>query len=71
MFLQNMNLLLSKTPTQQIQTYVFPLIFAALEADNSQIQVRFSFSEVVTISSNTQFLFLSEDEIMHGEFLKN
>ncbi|GFN83526.1 scy1-like protein 2 [Plakobranchus ocellatus] len=38
MFLQNMNLLLSKTPTQQIQTYVFPLIFAALEADNSQIQ---------------------------------
>lgn len=38
MFLQNMSLLLSKTPTQQIQAYVFPLIFAALEADNSQIQ---------------------------------
>ncbi|KAH9518743.1 SCY1-like protein 2 [Bulinus truncatus] len=38
MFLQNMNLLLSKTPAQQIQTYVFPLIFAALEADSPQIQ---------------------------------
>lgn len=38
MFLQNMNLLLSKTPPQQIQTYVFPLIFSALEADSPQIQ---------------------------------
>ncbi|XP_059155505.1 SCY1-like protein 2 isoform X2 [Physella acuta] len=38
MFLQNMNLLLSKTPTQQIQTYVFPLIFSALESDSPQIQ---------------------------------
>ncbi|XP_035825560.1 SCY1-like protein 2 [Aplysia californica] len=38
MFLQNMNLLLSKTPTQQLQTYVFPLIFSALESDSPQIQ---------------------------------
>ncbi|CAG5134144.1 unnamed protein product [Candidula unifasciata] len=38
MFLQNMSLLLSKTPAQQIQTYVFPLIFSALESDSPQIQ---------------------------------
>ncbi|ESP05108.1 hypothetical protein LOTGIDRAFT_151904 [Lottia gigantea] len=37
-FLQNMNLLLSKTPQNDIKTHVLPMINQALESDNSQIQ---------------------------------
>lgn len=37
-FMQNMSLLLSKTPTSDIQAQVLPMIFRALEADSPQIQ---------------------------------
>nr|KAG5685486.1 hypothetical protein BaRGS_003379 [Batillaria attramentaria] len=37
-FLQNMNLLLSKTPKNDIQAHVLPMVFRALEADSPQIQ---------------------------------
>lgn len=38
LFLQNMNLLLSKTPKSDIQNHVLPMLFRALEADSPQIQ---------------------------------
>lgn len=38
--MQNMGLLLSKTPKSDIQTHVLPMIFRALEADSPQIQVQ-------------------------------
>ncbi|KAK6184566.1 hypothetical protein SNE40_007015 [Patella caerulea] len=37
-FLQNMNLLLSKTPQQDIKAHVLPMINQALESNNPQIQ---------------------------------
>ncbi|XP_076472048.1 SCY1-like protein 2 [Babylonia areolata] len=38
LFLQNMNLLLSKTPKSDIQNHVLPMLFRAVEADSAQIQ---------------------------------
>ncbi|KAL5006865.1 hypothetical protein ScPMuIL_015671 [Solemya velum] len=37
-FLQNMDLLLSKTPQADIKNYVLPMIYRALEAESPQIQ---------------------------------
>lgn len=37
-FMQNMSLLLKKTPASDIKTHVLPMIYRALESDNSQIQ---------------------------------
>ena len=39
LFLQNMNLLLSKTPKADIQNHVLPMLFRSVEADSPQIQV--------------------------------
>ena len=38
-FLQNMNLLLSKTPPSDICDHVLPMVYRALEGDAPQIQV--------------------------------
>jgi SCY1-like protein 2 len=37
-FLQNMQLLLSKTPQADIRNHVLPMVARALEADQQQIQ---------------------------------
>ena len=36
--LQNMSLLLSKTPPAEIKLYVLPMVYEAVEANNPQIQ---------------------------------
>ena len=38
--MQNMNLLLSKTPPSDICDHVLPMVYRALEANTPQIQVR-------------------------------
>ena len=38
-FLQNMNLLLQKTPQNDIKNHVLPMVYRALEANTLQIQV--------------------------------
>ena len=38
-FLQNMNLLLSKTPQADIRNHVLPMVYRSLECDTPQIQV--------------------------------
>ncbi|XP_067654705.1 SCY1-like protein 2 isoform X2 [Haliotis asinina] len=55
-FLQNMNLLLSKTPQQDIKTHILPMIHRALEVDNPQIQelclnIVPTFAELIEYSS--------------------
>jgi len=41
-FLQNMSLLLNKTPPADIRNHVLPMIAQALEANQQQIQVQMS-----------------------------
>ncbi|XP_046552387.1 SCY1-like protein 2 isoform X2 [Haliotis rubra] len=55
-FLQNMSLLLSKTPQQDIKTHILPMIYRALEVDNPQIQelclnIVPTFAELIEYSS--------------------
>ncbi|XP_071104426.1 SCY1-like protein 2 isoform X3 [Haliotis cracherodii] len=55
-FLQNMNLLLGKTPQQDIKTQILPMIYRALEVDNPQIQelclnIVPTFAEMIEYSS--------------------
>ena len=38
-FLQNMNLLLSKTPQNDIRNYILPLLYRALESNAPPVQV--------------------------------
>jgi len=38
-FMQNMNLLLKKTPAADIKAHVLPMIYRALESGSTQIQV--------------------------------
>lgn len=42
-FMQKMELLLSKCPPTVIANHVLPMIYRALESDAQQIQVSFSF----------------------------
>ncbi|XP_041365074.1 SCY1-like protein 2 [Gigantopelta aegis] len=38
LFLQNINLLLSKTPAQDCKAYILPMVYRALDVENPQIQ---------------------------------
>ena len=42
LMLQNMSLLLSKTPPGDIKLYVLPMVYQAVEANNPQIQASLS-----------------------------
>ena len=37
--MQNMNLLLKKTPAADVKTHVFPMIYKAIESNSPEIQV--------------------------------
>ena len=52
LFLQNMNLLLSKTPKADIQNHVLPMLFRAVEADSPQIQVAWQVHSSLDVQMN-------------------
>ena len=41
-FMQKMELLLKKTPNEDVKNHVLPMVFRALESQSSQIQVHSS-----------------------------
>lgn len=45
-FLQKMDLLLTKTPPEEIKNCVLPMVYRALEAPSVQIQVQFIVASV-------------------------
>lgn len=53
-FLQKMDLLLTKTPPEEIKNCVLPMIYRALEAPSVQIQVQFRAALCWTCSSKKQ-----------------
>lgn len=59
-FLQKMDLLLTKTPAEDIKNSVLPMVYRALEAPSVQIQVWGRYSGCLSSSLFTFFTLLKE-----------
>lgn len=44
--MRNMNLMLTKTPPEDIKQHILPVVYNALDAESSQVQVRIKKREV-------------------------
>ena len=57
-FLQKMDLLLKKTPQDEVKRQILPMILASLETEHRQVQVRSATSLVLCDHVYTTVLFL-------------
>ena len=48
-FLQKMDLLLKKTPQDEVKRHILPMILASLETENRQVQVRGVYTQTHTV----------------------
>lgn len=59
-FLQKMDLLLKKTPQDEVKRHVLPMILASLETENRQVQVQSNAMQTHTaVYMNMTFCILS------------
>lgn len=59
-FLQKMDLLLTKTPAEDIKNSVLPMVYRALEAPSVQIQVRGREMELIMSAATSYCMLVSK-----------